>query len=213
MVVNSMPRIEHIRLIRSRPERFVLTLDNGTEVVVAPETMLQFGVSLHQELAEEVFLQMLQRDEVQRAKDQALRFLERRAHSEQELKNKLRQKGYREPAISEAIVALRQVGLIDDAAFARQFVENEMRLRPVGRLLLQQKLRERGIPDDIVQPLLDQVYRMHSEIEIARQLARKYRKRHLNWKPSKLRAGLVRFLHSKGFDWEVIQDVVVDDPD
>ncbi|NOX38066.1 MAG: regulatory protein RecX [Calditrichaeota bacterium] len=208
-----MPRIEHIRLIRSRPERFVLTLEDGTEIVVAPETMVRFGISLHQELEEETFLQMLREDEVQRAKDQALRFLERRAHSERELKRKLLQKGYREPAISEAIAALRQVGLVDDAEFARQFVENEMLLRPVGRLLLQQKLRERGVPDEILEPLMDRVYRAHSEVEIARELARKYRKRHGNWKPSKLRAGLVRFLQSKGFDWEVIQDVLVEEPD
>ena len=204
----SMPRIVHIQLKKSRPERFLLTLDDETEVLVAPETVIRHRLTLNLELEEETLLRILREDAVQRAKDQALRFLERRAHSEWELTRKLRQKGYDEAAVQAALTDLKNVGLVDDADFARRFVENEMVLRPAGRRLLRQKLRERGIPEEIFHPLLEAAYRRQPEPQIARKLAEKYRKRHPGEKGRKLQIGLGRYLQAKGFDWEVIQEVL-----
>lgn len=52
----------------------------------------------------------------------ALRALERRAHGERELGNKLERKGHTRPAITAAIERLRTLGLLDDLAFARAYI-------------------------------------------------------------------------------------------
>ncbi len=203
-----MPLIVEMKLKRSRPERFIVFLDDDTEVILTPETVLKHRLAPGIEIPEKEWLTLLAADEVQRAKDQALRYLEIRPHSEQELIRKLRQKRYTMPAISTALAALRGVDLINDERFARQYVETEMRLRPVGKRLLRQKLRQRGIPDAITDPLLEEVFHQHSEVDIARRLAQKFIKRHAQRDAKKQKAALVRFLQSKGFDWEVIQEIL-----
>ncbi len=203
-----MPTIVEMKLKRSRPERFLLLWDDGTETLLAPETVLKYQLAVGSELEEVDLLQMLAEDEVIRAKDQALRYLEIRPHSERELYRKLRRKRYNLPAIEAALDALRQVDLINDTRFARQFVESEMRLRPVGRGLLKQKLRERGIPDTIIEPILEETFRHHSEQEIAQRLTEKWLKRQSQINTRKRKAALVRFLQSKGFNWEVIQEIL-----
>ncbi len=203
-----MPQIVEMKLKRSRPERFVVLLDDGTEILLAPETVLQYSLAVGIDIPEDTFFQMLAEDEVVRAKDQALRYLEIRPHSERELYRKLRQKRYNPPAIEAALTALKKVDLINDARFARQFVESEMTLRPVGKRLLKQKLRERGIPDAIIDPLLEETFQQHSELDIARQLTAKWLKRQAPRPTQKRNAALVRFLQGKGFDWEVIQDIL-----
>ncbi len=203
-----MPTIVEMKLKRSRPERFILLLEDGTEVLVAPETVVKHSLAPGVEIPEAEWFPLLAEDEIQRAKDQALRYLERRPHSRQELVRKLRQKHYSMPAIEAALTALQKVDLVNDEQFARQYVETEMLLRPVGKRLLKQKLRERGIPDAISDPLLEAVFRQHSEVDIAHRLAQKFLKRHGHREEKKRRAALVRFLQSKGFDWDVIQEVL-----
>lgn len=51
-----------------------------------------------------------------------LRHLERRGHSRHELSLKLARKGHPEAAIEVAIARLEQLGLLDDAAYARAYV-------------------------------------------------------------------------------------------
>ncbi len=61
-------------------------------------------------------------DESAKAKEHALRCLSSRAHGEQELYRKLAEKHGTEAA-SDAVLAMRELDLLDDATFARQKVE------------------------------------------------------------------------------------------
>ncbi len=206
-----MPTIVTMKLKRSRPERFVITMADETQYLIAPETALKYHLAPGVDIPESTFARLLAEDEIQRAKDQALRYLEIRPHSEQELIRKLRQKRYNPPAIEAAINDLKQVDLINDHRFARQYIETEMTLRPVGKRLLLQKLRERGIPDAISTDLLEETFKKHSESQIARQLTAKFLKRHFHKPPEKRKAALVRFLNSKGFNWDIIQEILEDE--
>jgi regulatory protein len=57
-------------------------------------------------------------------------------------------KGY-EPEIGEEVVArLRELGMIDDAAFAGTLVRDRVRLRPQGARRLASELRAKGVDDE-----------------------------------------------------------------
>lgn len=86
--------------------------------------------------------------------DAALRFLESRARSEAEVRRRLTFAGYRAELVEDAITRLRELGMLDDAAFARAWVESRDRARPRGERALRQELSlkgiERGLLDEVL---------------------------------------------------------------
>jgi regulatory protein len=75
----------------------------------------------------------------------AARFLEVRPRSVQEVRRRLAQAGYRADLIDAAIVRLTDLGMLDDAAFAAQWVESRDRAHPRGEHALIIELRQKGI--------------------------------------------------------------------
>ncbi|HKG18953.1 MAG TPA: regulatory protein RecX, partial [Candidatus Limnocylindrales bacterium] len=83
-----------------------------------------------------------------------LRFLESRARSAAEVRRRLLVHGYRADLVEGAIERLTELGMIDDAAFARQWVESRDRARPRGERALRQELARKGIDRELTEETL-----------------------------------------------------------
>lgn len=77
--------------------------------------------------------------------DAALRFLEARPRSAAEVRRRLTSAGYREELVGGAIGRLVELGVLDDEAFARAWVESRDRARPRGERALRSELARKGI--------------------------------------------------------------------
>jgi len=86
----------------------------------------------------------------------ALRFLEARARSVTEVRRRLSDAGYRAELIEGAIARLRDLGMLDDEAFARGWVESRDRARPRGEIALRRELALKGIDRSIVDGVLEE---------------------------------------------------------
>jgi len=84
----------------------------------------------------------------------ALRYLEARARSVTETRRRLSEAGYRDELVDGAIERLIALGLLDDEAFARHWVESRDRARPRGEVALRRELRLRGVDPAIVDAVL-----------------------------------------------------------
>jgi SOS response regulatory protein OraA/RecX len=80
----------------------------------------------------------------------ALRFLEARSRSVAEVRTRLTRAGYRPELIEAAVVRLIDIGMLDDAAFARQWVESRDRAHPRGEHALIVELRQKGIDAAVI---------------------------------------------------------------
>jgi regulatory protein len=84
----------------------------------------------------------------------ALRFLEARARSEAEVRRRLTSAGYRADLVDGAVARLSDLGVLDDEAFARAWVESRDRARPRGERALRRELAlkgiERGVLDEVL---------------------------------------------------------------
>ena len=203
-----MPVIKHMKMRRGRPERFIITLEDDEELLMTPEIVLKFGLSPGNSFSDDEFLNILQEDSIRQAKDQALRYLTVRPHSRRELWRKMREKGHRSEVINQVLDHLENVELVNDEQFTRLFIQNELRIRPAGKLLLVQKLAQRGIPRELYEPLLKELLPEEEEMEITRSLAKKFTRSHSRDKGDKLKEKLVRYLQGKGFQWEQIKQVL-----
>lgn len=80
----------------------------------------------------------------------ALRFLEARSRSVAEVRTRLTRAGYRPELVESAITRLIDLGMLDDAAFAAQWVESRDRAHPRGETALMMELRQKGIDAPVI---------------------------------------------------------------
>ncbi|HXG26100.1 MAG TPA: regulatory protein RecX [Candidatus Binatia bacterium] len=102
----------------------------------------------------------------------ALRLLEARQRSAAEVRRRLLQHGYRADLVEGCLDRLGELGIIDDAAFARAWVESRDRARPRGERALRQELRTKGIDRAVIDEALEEreMERPNADAEAARRL-------------------------------------------
>ena len=85
----------------------------------------------------------------------AARFLEARSRSVAEVRRRLGRAGYRSDLVEGAIVRLGELGMLDDEAFGRAWLESRDRARPRGEIALRRELALKGVDRGIVDELLE----------------------------------------------------------
>lgn len=91
-------------------------------------------------------LDALGREEARRqAMESALRLLSYRQRSERELRDRLHRKGLEADVIDATLDRLRELGYVDDEAFARFWMDARQAASPRSRRLLAVELRRRGV--------------------------------------------------------------------
>jgi regulatory protein len=94
-------------------------------------------------------------DDPAKVVDAALRYLEARPRSAMEVRRRLAEAGYRAELVAGAIERLAELGVLDDEAFARAWVESRDRARPRGERALSDELRRKGIDRETVTAALE----------------------------------------------------------
>ena len=94
-----------------------------------------------------------------------------RARTRSELATKLAQRQVPDEVATALLDRFEEVGLVDDEAFAREWVQQRQAGRGLARRALAQELRRKGIEDEVVRDTLEQVD-PEDEEEAARRLVR-----------------------------------------
>jgi regulatory protein len=111
-------------------------------------------------------------DPEQIARTIALRRLTAQARTRHELAVALRSRNVPEDTASEVLDRLGEVGLIDDAAFAEDWVASRQQRRHLSRSALRQELQRKGVARDQIDQALEQVT-SDAEYRAAMDLARR----------------------------------------
>ena len=137
------------------------------------------------------------------AKQAALRLLAYRPRSVEELRRRLKER-FSEPAVEQTVAALQTQGLLDDAAFAREWRRQREQLRPRGPATIANELRRLGVDSEVVQEALADF----DAAENAYRAAARYASRlsHQDFPESKRK--LWAFLQRRGFDSSVVRQTV-----
>lgn len=84
-----------------------------------------------------------------KAFDSALRLLTRREHGAMELCDKLRQKGFNQQEITEAVKECQRLGYQSDSRFVASYSRSRIS-QGYGPLKITQELRSKGIDEDLI---------------------------------------------------------------
>ncbi|CAN5510522.1 hypothetical protein BH10ACT10_BH10ACT10_10560 [soil metagenome] len=94
------------------------------------------------------------------------------ARSRSELAGKLARKNVPEAVATRLLDRFEEVGLVDDEAFARAWVQSRQSGKGLARRALAQELRRKGVDDEVAAVALDEVD-PDDEVETARTLVRR----------------------------------------
>ena len=158
-------------------------------------------------------------DPQQVARTICLRLLTVQPRTRAELAAALAKRNVSAEAADAVLDRFSEVGLIDDAAFARAWVESRQRGRGLGRSALAGELRKKGVDREIAQEALDLVD-ADDDLEAAQRLVAKKLPSTRGLPPDKRARRLVGMLarrgHPAGLAYRVVRDALAaegTDPD
>ena len=147
----------------------------------------------------------MNRDDFDSAKEYALKLLEYRERSEQEIRERMVRKKYGEEVVDKTIEFLKNQNLLNDRRFARMWTESCLR-RNYGRWKVQADLNGKGVDGDIIEEVLKESYSKVNEAQLALSLVQK------KWpsleKNNVVLRRLAGSLQRRGFSFEVIAEVI-----
>lgn len=144
-----------ITAIRRERGKMRITINDATEVLVPLLLFRERPLSEGQPLNLEEYDQWLMVRQYRHALDKAVAALAARACSRKEIEGKLLRIGYRPCTVEMVLYKLEREHLLDDADFARQWVE--ARCKKLGRHRIAQELRQKGISAEQTDEALKQV--------------------------------------------------------
>lgn len=98
-----------------------------------------------------------------KAKSYAINALGMRTLTSDQLRRSLTRRGHAQHIAEATVERCREVGLIDDRAAARSLVRRELIRKPAGRMLLESKLRAKGIDRSIIAEVVSQALDAETE--------------------------------------------------
>lgn len=135
-------------------KRVNVFVDGVFALGVSLDTLAREGLFVGKEVSAEEAERIAAAENANKAYLTGLQFLASRPRSEHEIRERLARKQFAPDAITQAIERLRTIGLVDDTAFARLWVENRLAYRPRGAAALRSELRGKGVDRQIADALL-----------------------------------------------------------
>jgi regulatory protein len=201
-----MPKITKIEQQKKNHSRYSVYIDDAfafgisEDVYIRNRKSLVAGSEINQSFIDDV----LTAEEIQKTMDSALNLLSFRIRSEQELRIRLRQKGYEDNWIDEALVKLRSYNYVNDETFARTLAKDRQSFKKLGQRGLKAELKQKGISSDIITEVVEELCTDEKELEQAFELCeKKYRVLEGKDPLQKTKQKMLQFLIRKGYSYDI----------
>lgn len=187
-------------------KRVNIYLDNKFGFGLDLENFVKLQLKVDQDLSDDQIIEVIKKGEFQKSLDKLLRFATLRPRSEKEVRDYLKRKKVHESSFEELFNKLKRLELIDDEKFAKWWVEQRQTFKPKPKRVLLQELRIKGIGIEIIKEVLGETE--INEEKLARELIEKKMYKWEKLDKYNRKQKITQFLGSKGFDWNVINDVL-----
>lgn len=185
-------------------KRVAVHLDGVPALALSSDVCARFGLRTGDEISAGGLAQLQAAEVRHSALASALRLLSYRPRTEGEMRDRLTRKGVAPDVVESVIVRLRELRLLDDAAFSRSWVENRNLSSPRGRRLIVSELRAKRIGRRLAD---SSVAAVDEEDAAYRACARRARSlAGLPWRDFRRRLG--DFLLRRGFEYETARAAI-----
>ncbi len=137
----------------------------------------------------------------------SLRLLAAAPKSVKTLRDKLMEKGFPEELVEKTLKGLETKGFLSDRAFAQNIVTRFTQGQPSGSRRISFELKRKGVTAKVREEVLEGL-NPEEETERARELAQAKWERFAKLDPQKRKRRVYDFLLRRGFDFQLVRDVV-----
>ena len=111
--------------------------------------------------------------EFEEALKRALKFLGYRARTKEQVRIKLTQLGFSQTTVEATVERLRSLNLLNDETFARDWAMTRATNHGHGLQRIERELRQKGISESLIGPILQETFAEQGERERAKALVQK----------------------------------------
>ena len=198
-----MPTITAIEK-QKRRQRVDIEVDGVVALSLRLDVVALRGLAAGQELTQARRKELESEDQRLDAVATALRLLAAGQRSERDLRDRLRQRKFRLAAVDHAIERMRALGYLNDAAFARSWVESRQASTPRSRRALAFELGRKGVDREVASEAVEELSDADAAYEAAQRRLRSLRGLD---RPTFTRR-LGNFLASRGFGYGVVRTTI-----
>lgn len=199
--------ITKIELGKRNKERVNIYIDDEYAFSISAELVYKENLKVKDQINVESLKKLADEDNYIKCKNLALRIIERTYKSEKELRDKLALRGYEDHIIKRTINFLREYNLLNDTNYAKMYVKDKSKNQ--GKKKIKYTLLQKGIDENIIEEELEKLDKDEIREVVYEMALKKYNilsKREGD--EYKLSQKLYRFLMGKGYDYDLIKDVV-----
>lgn len=193
--------------IRKERGRYRVTVSESDEFLVPVSLMRERPLQTGQPLDVEEYDNWLMLRQYRHALERAVAYLAARARSRREVEQKLLQAGYRPCTVEMVLYKLERENILDDADFARQWVEARSG-RKLGRSRIAQELRRKGVAQDEAEAALEAIDdddQLSAAVALAEKAAARVKP---GEEPRKSASRIHAMLARRGFSWDIAKEAV-----
>lgn len=198
-----MPVITALKTHRRNKDRVKLYLDDEYAFQLPWHNVA--ALSCGQELSQQEIAALIEDSAFHDAYDRAIRFLAHRPRSTGELRRYLLSKEVGQSVIAAVLERLQERAWIDDAEFARYWVDQRQRHKPMAARALRYQLRQKGVAEVVIDEALDSLDETDAAYRAAQSRLSRYRGQTSRAFRQKLGSALMR----RGFDAETVRDITL----
>lgn len=196
-----------ITSIKKERGRYRVTVNETEDVLVPVSLMRERPLKEGQPIDLEDYDNWLMVRQYRFALDRAVGYLAARARSKREIEQKLLQVGYRPCTVEMVIYKLERENLLDDADFARQWVESRS-THKLGRSRIAQELRRKGISQEEAEEALSAIEdedQLTGAVALAEKAAARTKPGEDMRKAANRIAGM---LARRGYSWDIAKEAI-----
>ena len=196
------------KIVKKDASNVVIYFDDDQKLIIAVDVFFKSGLRKYDEISEDRFSFLIKENKKYFIKKRALHFLNRRIHSEYELKQKLLKKEYAPKLIAEVLAELKKNDLLNDEKFAEAFISEKLKIKKWGKNKILAEIFKRGINRKLFEKVvleIDEESYIKSAEEIAKKKFNVLKERTNDNQIIKRK--LFSFLTSKGYEYETIKNV------
>lgn len=195
-------------MAQKRAGRYNVYLDEKYAFPISEAVMIKYRVFKGMEVDEQLQAEMIAADNVSKAYTRALDYLSHQLRTEKEVHDKLRDEDVDEGVITATMQQLRELHLLNDQQYADAYVRTAKRTSDKGPRVIRQKLRLKGVGEQLIDDALAGQFstddRLDNATQLAQKLAHRYERQAFKTMLQKVRQGMM----SKGFDGETISAAI-----
>ena len=199
-----MDELQVTALLPGEKGRVQVHFDNGMKVLLYKGEICRFSLREGAVMPESAYDTLLRETVGARAKKRALHLLEQMDRTESQLSEKLRQNGYPEVCIEEAVSYVRAYHYVDDTRYAENYIRLHQQKK--SRQRLKTDLYTRGIGKEVIERAIETTFSSDDKEKIRLLLEkRRFAYDRSDWKEQQKTC---QFLMRRGFKSSDILEVM-----